>query len=124
MDGRATVPQDVLGLLHQVTCRLGAIARLLREAAQEEVEWVPPAEPLSAADMETLSVLGIDPADGAGAMRALACLIRVLNRRQAIDLDELAAEIRESSAASAAEVATSEGNPDVEGAAPLAGPRE
>ena len=26
----------------------------------------------------------------------LACLVRVLNRRQAIDLDELAAEIRES----------------------------
>jgi hypothetical protein len=70
------------------------------EATQEELEWVA-SEPLSAADLATLAALGIDPADGTGAMRALACLIRVLNRRQAIDVEELAAEIRESRATSA-----------------------
>jgi len=40
--------------------------------------------------------LGLDPSDAAAAQRMLACLVRVLNRRQAIDVDELAAEIRES----------------------------
>jgi hypothetical protein len=52
--------------------------------------------PLSPADLGTLAALGLDPADGAAAQRMLACLVRVLNRRQAIDLEELAAEIRES----------------------------
>jgi len=52
--------------------------------------------PLSAADLGTLAALGLDSSDAAGAQRMLACLVRVLNRRQAIDLDELAAEIRES----------------------------
>jgi hypothetical protein len=52
--------------------------------------------PLSPADLGTLAALGLDPSDGASAQRVLACLVRVLNRRQAIDLDELAAEIRES----------------------------
>ena len=52
--------------------------------------------PLSPADLGTLAALGLDPSDGASAQRMLACLVRVLNRRQAIDLDELAAEIRES----------------------------
>ncbi len=52
--------------------------------------------PLSPADLGTLSALGLDPSDGAAAQRVLACLVRVLNRRQAIDLDELAAEIQES----------------------------
>ena len=52
--------------------------------------------PLSAADLGTLAALGLDASDAAGAQRMLACLVRVLNRRQAIDLDELAAEIRES----------------------------
>jgi hypothetical protein len=56
-------------------------------------------------------------------MRALACLVRVLNRRQAIDVEELAAEIRESRT-SAAEVASSEGNPVAEAGSPFAGPRE
>src|SRR5712671_618740 len=52
--------------------------------------------PLSAADLGTLAAVGLDSSDAAGAQRMLACLVRVLNRRQAIDLDELAAEIRES----------------------------
>ncbi|HWE25273.1 MAG TPA: hypothetical protein VG496_15155, partial [Myxococcales bacterium] len=55
---------------------------------------------LSPADLGTLAALGLDPADGAAAQRMLACLVRVLNRRQAIDLDELAAEIRQSQTAS------------------------
>jgi hypothetical protein len=52
--------------------------------------------PLSPADLGTLAAIGLDPSDTAAAQRVLACLVRVLNRRQAIDLDELAAEIRES----------------------------
>ena len=52
--------------------------------------------PLSPADLGTLAAIGLDPSDAASAQRVLACLVRVLNRRQAIDLDELAAEIRES----------------------------
>jgi Type II secretion system (T2SS), protein E, N-terminal domain len=74
--------------------------------------------PLSPADLGTLAALGLDPADGAAAQRMLACLVRVLNRRQAIDLDELAAEIRESQmAADAAGQApgddpAGEGDPD------------
>jgi hypothetical protein len=59
--------------------------------------------PLSPADVGTLAALGIDPADGAAAQRMLACLVRVLNRRQAIDLEELAAEIRESRMAAEAQ---------------------
>jgi hypothetical protein len=94
-----------------------------QEATQEEAEWLAAAEPLSAADVATLAAIGIDPGDGAGAMRALACLVRVLNRRQAIDVDELAAEIRESRSSSA-EVATSEGNPGAEASGPLAGSQE
>jgi type IV pilus assembly protein PilB len=77
------------------------------EAPEEEVAWLSPGESLSAADVATLSALGIDPGDGTGAIRALVCLVRVLNRRQAIDVEEIAAEIRESRAASAAEVANS-----------------
>jgi len=94
-----------------------------QEATQEEVEWAAAPEALSAADVATLGALGIDPGDGAGAMRALACLVRVLNRRQAIDVEELAAEIRESQASSA-EAASSEGNPAGEGTGPFAGSRE
>jgi type IV pilus assembly protein PilB len=94
-----------------------------QEATQEEVEWVTAAEPLSAADVATLRALGLDPGDGTGAMRALACLVRVLNRRQAIDVEELAAEIRESRT-SGAEVASSEGNPVAEARGPFAGSRE
>jgi Type II secretion system (T2SS), protein E, N-terminal domain len=60
--------------------------------------------PLSPADLGTLSALGLDPSDTAAAQRMLACLIRVLNRRQAIDVEELAAEIRESRLAGEAAV--------------------
>jgi type IV pilus assembly protein PilB len=91
-----------------------------QEATQEEVEWVAAAEALSAADVATLGALGLDPGDGMGAMRALACLVRVLNRRQAIDVEELAAEIRESRT-SAAEVASSGGNPGAEARGAFAG---
>jgi Type II secretion system (T2SS), protein E, N-terminal domain len=94
------------------------------EAPQEDVAWLSPAESLSAADVATLSALGIDPGDETGAIRALVCLVRVLNRRQAIDVEELAAEIRESRAASAAEVATPEGNPEAEATGAIASPRE
>jgi len=94
------------------------------EAPQEDVAWLSPAESLSAADVATLSALGIDPGDETGAIRALVCLVRVLNRRQAIDVEELAAEIRESRAASAAEVATPEGNPEEEATGAIASPRE
>ena len=94
-----------------------------QEATQEEVEWAAAPEPLSAADVATLAALGIDPGDVTGAMRAVACLVRVLNRRQAIDVEELAAEIRESRASSA-EVASSEGNPGAEESGPIAGSRE
>jgi type II secretion system (T2SS) protein E len=52
--------------------------------------------PLAPADLGTLAALGLEPSDGAAAQRVLACLVRVLNRRQAIDLDELSEEIRES----------------------------
>jgi hypothetical protein len=64
--------------------------------------------PLSPADLGTLASLGLDPADGAAAQRMLACLVRVLNRRQAIDLEELAAEIRESRIAAEAQLAGEE----------------
>jgi Type II secretion system (T2SS), protein E, N-terminal domain len=76
--------------------------------------------PLSPADLGTLAALGLDPADGAAAQRMLACLVRVLNRRQAIDLDELAAEIRESQLA--ADAATPEQAEDQPGAASDAEP--
>src|SRR5205823_14542745 len=46
------------------------------EAPQEEVAWLAPAESLSAADVATLSALGIDPGDATGAIRALVCLVR------------------------------------------------
>src|SRR5712692_5049033 len=59
---------------------------------------------LSPADLRTLDALGLDPSDVAAAQRMLACLVRVLNRRQAIDVDELAAEIRESRLAGEAAV--------------------
>jgi len=60
--------------------------------------------PLSPADLGTLAAIGLEPSDAAAAQRVLACLVRVLNRRQAIDLDELAAEIRESRVAGEAAV--------------------
>ena len=54
----------------------------------------------------------------------LACLVRVLNRRQAIDLEELAAEIRESQLAGDATAQTQGDDPmaagDPEAPAPAA----
>jgi hypothetical protein len=58
----------------------------------------------------------VDPNDGVAALRALAAILRVLNRRQMLDVDEIATEIRESreqAAAAAAERAAqvSDGTP-------------
>jgi hypothetical protein len=64
--------------------------------------------PLSGADHGTLASIGVDPNDGVGALRLLAALVRVLNRGQQIDLNEVAVEIRESRAQAAAEHATVE----------------
>jgi Type II secretion system (T2SS), protein E, N-terminal domain len=54
--------------------------------------------PLSPADLGTLASIGVDPGDGVGALRLLAVLIRILNRSQLIEPDELREEIRESQA--------------------------
>lgn len=61
--------------------------------------------PLSPSDYDALSSVGLDPNDGAGALRLLAALVRILQRRQLIDPEELAAEIRESRAQGAAAAA-------------------
>ena len=58
--------------------------------------------PLSPADLGTLASIGVDPGDGVGALRLLAVLIRILNRSQLIEPDELREEIRESRAQGAA----------------------
>jgi hypothetical protein len=52
--------------------------------------------PLSPADLGTLSSIGVEPSDGVGALRLLAVLIRILNRNQMIEPDQLRDEIRES----------------------------
>jgi len=49
--------------------------------------------PLSPYDVETLAGVGIDPADGAGALRLLAGLLRALSARQLIDLGELTVDL-------------------------------
>jgi hypothetical protein len=61
--------------------------------------------PLSPADLGALASLGVDPNDGVAALRLLAALVRVLNHRQLLDLDEVAAEVRESRAQGAAAAA-------------------
>ncbi len=61
--------------------------------------------PLAPSDLEALSSIGLDPNDGVGALRLLAALVRILRRRQLIDPEELAAEIRESRAQGAASAA-------------------
>jgi hypothetical protein len=58
--------------------------------------------PLSPADEGTLASVGVDPNDGAAALRTLAALVRVLQRRQLLDADELAAELRDTRAPEAA----------------------
>jgi hypothetical protein len=60
------------------------------------------ATPLSPADLGTLASIGVDPGDGVGALRLLAVLIRILNRNQLIEPDDLREEIRESRAQGAA----------------------
>ncbi|HTO97684.1 MAG TPA: hypothetical protein VMK66_11615 [Myxococcales bacterium] len=74
--------------------------------APQDNRWIGEAlegpAPLSPADLGTLSSIGIEPTDGVGALRLLAALVRMLNRSQLIEPDELRAEIRESCAAAAA----------------------
>jgi type II secretion system (T2SS) protein E len=65
--------------------------------------------PLAPSDLEALSSIGLDPNDGVGALRLLAALVRILQRRQLIDPEELAAEIRESRAQGAAAAAEQQG---------------
>jgi hypothetical protein len=64
--------------------------------------------PLSAADAGTLGSLGVDPNDGVGALRLLAALMRILNRRQLLEIDEIAGEVRESRSQAVAERAAAE----------------
>ena len=64
--------------------------------------------PLSPADLGTLASIGVDPGDGVGALRLLAVLIRILNRNQLIEPDDLREEIRESRAQGAAVAAVSD----------------
>lgn len=64
--------------------------------------------PLSAADVGTLASVGIEPNDAAAALRLLAALVRVLNRRQLLDLDEVSVELYESRAQAAQERAAAE----------------
>jgi Type II secretion system (T2SS), protein E, N-terminal domain len=87
------------------------------EDQPQEAGWAEEAisyTPLSPADLRTLDALGLDPSDAAAAQRMLACLVRVLNRRQAIDVEELAAEIRESRLAGEA---AAQAQPDEQAAA-------
>jgi len=68
--------------------------------------------PLSPADLGALASIGVEPSDGVGALRLLAALVRILNRNQLIDPDDLRAEIRES-LAQGAEVAASPAESDI-----------
>jgi len=63
--------------------------------------------PLSEADLGTLASIGVEPSDGMGALRLLAALVRILNRGQHIEPDELRAEIHESLARGAMTAASS-----------------
>ena len=62
---------------------------------------------LSEADLGTLASIGVEPSDGMGALRLLAALVRILNRGQHIEPDELRAEIHESLARGAMTAASS-----------------
>jgi hypothetical protein len=62
--------------------------------------------PLSPADLGALASIGVEPSDGVGALRLLAALVRILNRNQLIEPDDLRAEIRESLAQGAAAAAS------------------
>jgi Type II secretion system (T2SS), protein E, N-terminal domain len=50
--------------------------------------------PLSHAEVDTLRSAGIEPSDGAGALRLLAGLLRTLERRGILDVSELASDVR------------------------------
>jgi hypothetical protein len=80
------------------------------ESESQEAGWMPgtadASVPLAPADYDALASVGLDPGDGVGALRLLAALVRILQRRQLVDPEEVAAEIRESlfqGAAAAAE---------------------
>jgi hypothetical protein len=75
------------------------------------------AVPLSPADLGTLSSIGVEPSDGVGALRLLAVLVRILNRNQMIEPDQLREEIRESIAQGTA-VATTPNDMESEGSSP------
>lgn len=83
------------------------------EPEPEGTGWVGEAleasAPLAPSDLDALSSVGLDPNDGVGALRLLAALVRILQRRQLIDPEELAAEIRESRAQGAAAAAEQSG---------------
>ena len=75
-------------------------------AEEQDSGWIGEAlegsTPLSPADLGTLASIGVDPGDGVGALRLLAVLIRILNRNQLIEPEDLREEIRESRAQGAA----------------------
>jgi hypothetical protein len=62
--------------------------------------------PLSEADLGTLASIGVEPSDGMGALRLLAALVRLLNRGQHIEPEELRAEIHQSLAQGAVAAAS------------------
>ena len=63
----------------------------------EEPHWIgqeyAETTPLSPFDVETLAGVGVDPADGLGAQRLLAALLRALAARKLIDLGELTVDL-------------------------------
>jgi hypothetical protein len=52
------------------------------------------ARELSAGDVAVLAAVGVDPADGLGALRIVAGLLRLLQARHLIDLGDLSADLR------------------------------
>jgi hypothetical protein len=90
--------------------------------ARQDAGWIGEAlegaTPLSPADLGTLASIGIEPSDGVGALRLLATLIRILNRSQLIEPDELRAEIRESREVAAAIAAQAPNGVESEGSSP------
>ena len=61
---------------------------------------------LSHGDVEVLGAAGIDPHDGVGALRLLAGLLRVLERRQVLSVGELAEDLRAQRESAAAPFST------------------
>jgi Type II secretion system (T2SS), protein E, N-terminal domain len=79
------------------------------DPAPEGAGWVGEAlaesAPLSDAEVDTLRSAGIEPSDGAGALRLLAGLLRTLERRGILDVSELASDVRAAQVVSADEPA-------------------